>query len=38
MQRKQLITDMRSHLEELAEINNELKEIISQKDKIIQGI
>lgn len=33
---KQLIQDMRTHLTELAEINNELKNIIAQKDEVIK--
>lgn len=33
---KQLIGDMRTHLQELAEINNELKNIIAQKDAVIK--
>jgi putative NADH-flavin reductase len=33
---KQLIGDMRTHLKELAEINNELKKIIDDKDMVIK--
>ena len=33
---KQLIGDMREHLRELAEINNELKKIIDDKDMVIK--
>lgn len=32
---KQLISDMRTHLTELTEINNELKAIIDKKDQVI---
>jgi uncharacterized protein (DUF305 family) len=33
---KELISDMRTHLTALAEINDELKKIIADKDKVIK--